>query len=158
MPGDARQPGCYALARHLFVYEGHPAVPLWTWDEDAPRIRDDRSYFARSHVNDSFPARGATEWQHALGQVVTAVVTAGMELLSLAGSPGAVLAARRHPRGSLGRTAAQRLQPARPPPGHLTWRQFPSCGATASSWARSWRDDGAVWAFAARDRDTAPGW
>lgn len=72
---------------HLFVYEGHPAVPLWTWDEDAPRIRDDRSYFARSHVNDSFPARGATEWQHTLGQVVTAVVTAGMELLSLAEYP-----------------------------------------------------------------------
>ena len=72
---------------HLFVYEGHPAVPLWTWDEDAPRIRDDRSYFARSHVNDSFPARGATEWQHTLGQIVTAVITAGMELLSLAEYP-----------------------------------------------------------------------
>jgi hypothetical protein len=42
------------------VYEGHPAVPLWTWDEDTPGIRDDRSYFARSHVNDTFPARGAT--------------------------------------------------------------------------------------------------
>ena len=28
---------------HLFVYEGHPAVPLWTWDEDAPGIRADRS-------------------------------------------------------------------------------------------------------------------
>jgi SAM-dependent methyltransferase len=72
---------------YLFVYEGHPAVPLWTWDEDAPRIRDDRSYFARSHVNDSFPARGATEWQHTLGQVVTAVIAAGLELLSLAEYP-----------------------------------------------------------------------
>jgi SAM-dependent methyltransferase len=61
---------------HLFVYEGHPAVPLWTWDEDTPGIRADRSYFARSHVNDTFPARGATEWQWALGQVVTAVITA----------------------------------------------------------------------------------
>jgi hypothetical protein len=28
---------------HLFVYEGHPAVPLWTWDEAAPRIRGDRA-------------------------------------------------------------------------------------------------------------------
>jgi SAM-dependent methyltransferase len=72
---------------HLFVYEGHPAVPLWTWDEDAPRVRSDRGYFARSHVNDSFPARGAVEWQHTLGQVVTAVITAGMELLSLAEYP-----------------------------------------------------------------------
>jgi SAM-dependent methyltransferase len=69
---------------HLFVHEGHPAVPLWTWDEDTPGIRADRSYFARSHVNDTFPARGATEWQWTLGQVVTAVITAGMELLSLA--------------------------------------------------------------------------
>jgi ubiquinone/menaquinone biosynthesis C-methylase UbiE len=72
---------------HLFVYEGHPAVPLWTWDEDDPGIRTDRSYFARSHVNDTFPARGAVEWQHTLGQVVTAVITAGMELLSLAEYP-----------------------------------------------------------------------
>jgi SAM-dependent methyltransferase len=72
---------------HLFVYEGHPAVPLWTWDEDTPGIRAGRSYFARSHVNDTFPARGAVEWQHTLGQVVTAVITAGMELLSLAEYP-----------------------------------------------------------------------
>jgi SAM-dependent methyltransferase len=68
---------------HLFIYEGHPAIPLWTWDEDTPGIRDDRSYFAGSHVNDSFPVRGATEWQWTLGQIVTAVITAGMELLSL---------------------------------------------------------------------------
>jgi hypothetical protein len=33
------------------------------------------------------PARGAVEWQHTLGQVVTAVITAGMELLSLAEYP-----------------------------------------------------------------------
>jgi SAM-dependent methyltransferase len=74
-------------AGHLFVYEGHPAVPLWTWDENAPGIRADRSYFARTHVNDSFPARGTTEWQHTLGQVVTAVIAAGLELLSLAEYP-----------------------------------------------------------------------
>lgn len=72
---------------HLFVYEGHPAVPLWSWDEDAPRIRGDRSYFARSHVNDSFPARGAVEYQWTLGQILTAVVGAGLELLSLGEYP-----------------------------------------------------------------------
>jgi SAM-dependent methyltransferase len=72
---------------HLFVYEGHPAVSLWTWDEDRPGIRDDRSYFAGSHVNESFPARGATEWQWTLGQIVTAVITADMELLSLGEHP-----------------------------------------------------------------------
>jgi SAM-dependent methyltransferase len=62
----------------LFVYEGHPAVPLWSWDEDEPRIRADRSYFAESHINDSFPANGAREWQWTLGAVVTAVVRAGL--------------------------------------------------------------------------------
>jgi SAM-dependent methyltransferase len=72
---------------HLFVYEGHPAAPLWTWHKDEPGIRGDRSYFARSHVNDTFPAQGATEWQWTLGQVVTAVIIAGMEMLSLAEYP-----------------------------------------------------------------------
>jgi SAM-dependent methyltransferase len=63
---------------HLFVYESHPAVPLWTWDEDEPRIRPDRSYFAESHINDTFPANGAQEWQWNLGQIVTAVGAAGL--------------------------------------------------------------------------------
>ena len=52
-----------------------------------PRIREDRSYFARSHVNDTFPARGAVEWQWTLGQVVTAVAAAGMEILHLGEYP-----------------------------------------------------------------------
>jgi hypothetical protein len=68
---------------HLFVYEAHPAVTLWMWDKDPPRIREDRSYFGRSHVNDTFPARGAVEWQWTLGQIVTAVAAAGMEILHL---------------------------------------------------------------------------
>jgi SAM-dependent methyltransferase len=72
---------------HLFVYEAHPAVTLWTWDEDLPRIREDRSYFGRSHVNDTFPARGAVEWQWTLGQIVTAVAAAGMEILHLGEYP-----------------------------------------------------------------------
>lgn len=74
-------------AGHLFVYEAHPAVPLWTWDEDHPRIRENRSYFARSHVNDTFPAHGAVESQWTLGQVVTAVAAAGLEILHLAEYP-----------------------------------------------------------------------
>jgi SAM-dependent methyltransferase len=68
---------------HLFVYEAHPAVPLWTWDEDEPRIRPDRSYFAESHLNDTFPANGAQEWQWNLGQIVTAVVAAGLQVKTL---------------------------------------------------------------------------
>lgn len=65
---------------HLFVYEAHPAVPLWTWDTDEPRIRPDRSYFAESHINDTYPANGAQEWQWTLGRIVTAITTAGLRL------------------------------------------------------------------------------
>jgi SAM-dependent methyltransferase len=72
---------------HLFAYEAHPAAVLWTWDEDAARIREDRSYFAGSHVNDTFPARGAVEWQWSLGQVVTAVTAAGLEIVHLGEYP-----------------------------------------------------------------------
>lgn len=70
-------------AGYLFVYEEHPAAPLWTWDEDRPRIRDDRDYFGRSHVNDTFPAHGAVQWQSTLGQVVTAVAAAGLQIVHL---------------------------------------------------------------------------
>jgi SAM-dependent methyltransferase len=72
---------------HLFVYEGHPMVPLWTWDEDETRIRQDRSYFARSYENDTYPARGATEWQWTLGQVITAVIRAGLEIRQVTEHP-----------------------------------------------------------------------
>jgi SAM-dependent methyltransferase len=68
---------------HLFLYEEHPAAPLWTWDEDEPRIRTDRSYFARSHVNDTFPAGGAVQWQRTLGEIVTTVAAAGLHILHL---------------------------------------------------------------------------
>jgi len=72
---------------HLVVHEAHPLVPLWTWDADEPRVRPDRSYFARSHVNDSFPAGGAVEWQWSLGDLVTALVTAGLVVLRLTEHP-----------------------------------------------------------------------
>jgi SAM-dependent methyltransferase len=72
---------------HLFVREAHPAEPLWTWDEDAPRIRPDRGYFGRCHVNDTYPARGAVEWQWTLGEIINAVIAAGLEVLHLAEHP-----------------------------------------------------------------------
>jgi SAM-dependent methyltransferase len=68
---------------HLFIHEEHPAAPLWTWDEDEPRIRADRSYFAASHVNDSFPAGGAVQVQHTLGGIVTALTAAGLRIHQL---------------------------------------------------------------------------
>jgi SAM-dependent methyltransferase len=72
---------------HLFIFEAHPMVPLWTWEVDETRIRPDRSYFARSHSNDTYPARGATEWQWTLGQIITAVIAAGLEIRHLAEHP-----------------------------------------------------------------------
>lgn len=69
---------------HLFVYEAHPAVPLWTWDEDEPRIRPDRGYFERSHVNDTFPGRGAVESQATLAEIINAVICAGLEVRHVA--------------------------------------------------------------------------
>lgn len=69
---------------HLFVYESHPAVPLWTWDEDEARIRPDRGYFERSHVNDTFPGNGAVESQWTLGEIVSTIVSSGFEVRHLA--------------------------------------------------------------------------
>jgi hypothetical protein len=71
----------------LFVHEEHPAAPLWSWDADEPRIRPDRSYFAKSHENDSFPGNGATQCQHTLGEVVTAVAGAGLRVEHVAEYP-----------------------------------------------------------------------
>ena len=72
---------------YLFVYEGHPAVPLWTWDEDEPRLRSGRGYFGGTFTNDTFPANGAVEWQRTLGEIVTTVIGAGLELRHLAEYP-----------------------------------------------------------------------
>ncbi|SDS74937.1 Methyltransferase domain-containing protein [Friedmanniella luteola] len=72
---------------HLVVHEAHPLVPLWTWDADEPRVRPDRSYFARTHVNDSFPAGGAVEWQWSLGELVTALAGAELVVQRLAEHP-----------------------------------------------------------------------
>lgn len=71
----------------LFVYEAHPLVPVYDWDADTARIRTDRSYFAREHVNDTFPARGAVEAQHTLAETIMAVLNAGLRLLDLAEYP-----------------------------------------------------------------------
>lgn len=72
---------------HLFVLEAHPLVPLWAWDADEARVREDRSYFAATHLNDTFPSRGATERQRTLSEIVMTVQGAGFELLHLAEHP-----------------------------------------------------------------------
>lgn len=71
----------------FYVYEAHPLVPLWTWEPEQIRVRDDRSYFAATHVNDTFPAGGAVEHQRTLAQVVTAVLEAGLAIEHLAEHP-----------------------------------------------------------------------
>jgi len=70
-----------------YVYEAHPLVPLWEWDPDEIRVRPDRGYFERSHVNDSFPAHGAVERQHTLAEVVMACQRAGFVLEHLEEHP-----------------------------------------------------------------------
>jgi SAM-dependent methyltransferase len=72
---------------HLFVLEAHPLVPLWAWGADEARVREDRSYFAPSHVNDTFPARGATEHQRTLAELVMTLLGAGFALEHLAEHP-----------------------------------------------------------------------
>lgn len=72
---------------HLFVLEAHPLEPLWAWDADVTRVREDRSYFAPSHANDTFPARGATEHQRTFADLVMTVLDVGFELLHLAEHP-----------------------------------------------------------------------
>lgn len=69
-----------APSGRLFVHEAHPMVPLYSWDADATRLRPDRGYFSSRHINDSFPALGAVEWQWTLGEIVTAVVRAGLAI------------------------------------------------------------------------------
>lgn len=72
---------------HLFIYEHHPAATLWSWDADQPRVRPDRGYFTPSYANDSYPAGGSTEWQWTLGETVTALIEAGLEIRHLSEHP-----------------------------------------------------------------------
>ena len=82
----------------LFIHEGHPLN--WVWEEEATghRLRaDGRGYFDRgAHANTDFPASAvarltpvgeevptAWEWQWTIGEVVTAVVGAGLQVQCL---------------------------------------------------------------------------
>lgn len=74
----------------LFVYDAHPAAPLWTRGPDHPAIDPHRSYFGGTRANDTFPASAiarfggdgveAIEWQWTLADVVNSVLNAGMTL------------------------------------------------------------------------------
>lgn len=68
---------------HLFIYEAHPLTPLWSWDQEKIEVRADRGYFAGSHVNDSFPAGGAVEYQRTFAETIMAIAGGGFEILHL---------------------------------------------------------------------------
>src|SRR5690606_7776096 len=72
---------------HLLLLEAHPLVPLWGWDAGEARVRADRGYFAATHVNDTFPARGAVEHQRTLAELIMTVQGAGFVLEHLAEHP-----------------------------------------------------------------------
>ncbi|MCK9794362.1 class I SAM-dependent methyltransferase [Isoptericola sp. 4D.3] len=81
---------CRRLLRpggRFYVYEAHPTVPLWAWDDDEIRVRPDRGYFERSHVNDTFPAHGAVERQRTLAETVMACLRAGFTIEHLEEHP-----------------------------------------------------------------------
>jgi len=85
----------------LVLYEGHPLN--WVWDSQADRVqfRAARSYFdVHAEPNDDFPARAVERfappgavapraWEHqwTLGQIVTAVATAGLRIERLVEHP-----------------------------------------------------------------------
>jgi hypothetical protein len=83
---------------NLFIFDAHPAAPLWTLDGQHTGTRGDRSYFGGTRVNDTFPASAiatfasdpgidAVEWQWTLADIVTALLSAGLELLHLGEHP-----------------------------------------------------------------------
>lgn len=71
----------------FYVYEAHPLAPLWDWHSEEIRVRPDRSYFAGSHVNDSYPGNGAVERQHTLAAIVMACQRAGFQIEDLQEHP-----------------------------------------------------------------------
>jgi SAM-dependent methyltransferase len=81
----------------LFVYDAHPAAPLWTRDADEARLDPRQSYFGGTRANDTFPASAisrfggdglhAVEWQWTLADIVNSVIGAGMTLAHLGEHP-----------------------------------------------------------------------
>ena len=81
----------------LFVFDAHPAAPLWTLDPDAAGLDARRSYFGGTRANDTFPASAiarfggegveAIEWQWTLADIVTSVLAADMALVHLGEHP-----------------------------------------------------------------------
>ena len=81
----------------LFVYDAHPAAPLWTRDPQEVSLDARRSYFGGTRANDTFPASAlarfggagveAIEWQWTLADIVNSVLAPGMTLAHLGEHP-----------------------------------------------------------------------
>lgn len=85
-------------AGFLYMYEGHPLDWIWEPNADRHRVHTTRSYFDNEpRPNEDFPAQAVeryaprdrpapTAWEYhwTLGEIVTAVVDAGLELEELA--------------------------------------------------------------------------
>ena len=81
----------------LFIYDAHPAAPLWTRDADFAGLQPERSYFGSTRANDTFPASAiarfggddveAIEWQWTLADIVSSVLAAGMNVAHLGEYP-----------------------------------------------------------------------
>jgi SAM-dependent methyltransferase len=83
---------------HFFLYEAHPAAPLWTDDPDEAGLRADVDYFGGRRENDTFPATAiarfgdddtpaAVEFQWPLAVVVNALLAHGFVLVHLGEYP-----------------------------------------------------------------------
>jgi SAM-dependent methyltransferase len=83
---------------HLFIYDAHPAAPLWTLDVDSAGVAPERSYFGGTRVNDTFPASAiarfgddstpdAVEWQWTLADIVNSLLAAGLRIEHLGEHP-----------------------------------------------------------------------
>ena len=101
-------------AGHLFIYEAHPVVPCGRGTRTSRASERTGDYFGRSHVNDTFPARGAVEWQWTLGEIVTAAIARRHGAAAPRRIPGTLLAGFRCLGRGLGRATAELFQPARP--------------------------------------------
>lgn len=105
----------------LFIYDAHPAAPLWTRDADHTALEPGRSYFGGTRANDTFPASAiarfgghdvtATEWQWTLAEQRH---RRWYDHRPPRRTPRSLLAARRRARSRrVGRAAAELVHPDR---------------------------------------------
>lgn len=81
----------------VFVYDAHPAAPLWSLDPGGTSLVSQPGYFGGTRVNDTFPASAierfgghgveAIERQWTLADIVNSVIAAGLTIEHLGEHP-----------------------------------------------------------------------